>query len=165
MARLPPPSREGVCLGSPTLQTLQDPILLLPWVWSILTTAWWHPAGGGTLLGEWTRHAQPALTLRLARGGPGVEVCASACCLAGMADRGGRCATHDLRVVCFYIRAYQRAAGVDTAVQKLRSGRVGFGTGRQKRVLERGTNPQLSRRTCSPRYGVPSCRSKSAGVV
>jgi hypothetical protein len=29
-----------------------------------------------------------------------------------------------------------------------------FGTGRQKMVLERGTAPTLSRRTCSPRYGL-----------
>jgi hypothetical protein len=32
-----------------------------------------------------------------------------------------------------------------------------FGTGRQIMVLERGTNPKLSRRTCSPQYGLHSC--------
>ena len=34
---------------------------------------------------------------------------------------------------------------------------VGFGTRRQRMVVERGTNPKRSRRTCSPRYRVPSC--------
>jgi hypothetical protein len=29
-------------------------------------------------------------------------------------------------------------------------------TGRPKMALERGTNPKLARRTCSPRYGLPS---------
>jgi hypothetical protein len=32
-------------------------------------------------------------------------------------------------------------------------------------VLERWTNPKLSRRTCSPRYGLRSWRGKSAGVA
>jgi hypothetical protein len=41
--------------------------------------------------------------------------------------------------------------------QLLRIGRVGFGTGRQRRALERGTTPTRSRRTCSPRYGLHSC--------
>jgi hypothetical protein len=40
-----------------------------------------------------------------------------------------------------------------------------FGTGRQRMGLERWTNPKLSRRTCSPRYGLPSCRGISAGVA
>jgi hypothetical protein len=31
--------------------------------------------------------------------------------------------------------------------------------------LERGKNPKLSRRTCSPRYGLQSCRGKTAGVA
>jgi hypothetical protein len=35
-------------------------------------------------------------------------------------------------------------------------GRVGFGTGRQRMTLERGTTPMLSYRTCSPRYGLQS---------
>jgi hypothetical protein len=34
----------------------------------------------------------------------------------------------------------------------------GFGTGRQKMDLERWTNPKLSRRTCSSRCGLQSCR-------
>jgi hypothetical protein len=38
-------------------------------------------------------------------------------------------------------------------------------TGRQKMVLERWTTPKLSRRSWSPRYGVQSCRRKSAGVA
>jgi hypothetical protein len=37
--------------------------------------------------------------------------------------------------------------------------------GRQKMVLERWTTPKLSRRSWSPRYGVQSCRRKSAGVA
>jgi hypothetical protein len=41
----------------------------------------------------------------------------------------------------------------------------GFGTGRQKMVLERGTPPKLSRRTCSPRYGLQSWRRISASVA
>jgi hypothetical protein len=41
-----------------------------------------------------------------------------------------------------------------TAVRKSRIGRLGFGTGRQRMALERGTSPKLSRRTCSPRYGL-----------
>jgi hypothetical protein len=36
---------------------------------------------------------------------------------------------------------------------------------RQKTVLERWTHPKHSRRTCSPRHGLPSCRGKSAGVA
>jgi hypothetical protein len=49
-----------------------------------------------------------------------------------------------------------------TAMQKLR---IRFGTGRQRMVLERWTNPKPQRRTRSPRYGVPSCRGKPAGVA
>jgi hypothetical protein len=36
--------------------------------------------------------------------------------------------------------------------------------GRLKLALERWTNPKPSRRACSPRYGLPSCGEKSAGV-
>jgi hypothetical protein len=50
-------------------------------------------------------------------------------------------------------------------MQKLRIGRLRFGTARQTNVLERGTNPKLSRHTCSPRYGLQSCRGESAGVA
>ena len=42
---------------------------------------------------------------------------------------------------------------------------LGFGTGRQKGVLERWTNPKPRRRTCTSQYGVLSCRGKSAGVA
>jgi hypothetical protein len=42
---------------------------------------------------------------------------------------------------------------------------VTFGTERQRMVLERWTNPKLSRRTCSPESGLQSCRGKSAGVA
>jgi hypothetical protein len=37
--------------------------------------------------------------------------------------------------------------------------------GATEMVLERWTNPKPRRRTCSLRYGVPSCRGKSAGVA
>jgi hypothetical protein len=52
-----------------------------------------------------------------------------------------------------------------TAMKTLRIGRLGFDTGRQKRFLERWTNPTLSRRTRSFRYGVQSCRGESTGVA
>jgi hypothetical protein len=52
-----------------------------------------------------------------------------------------------------------------TAVNKLRIVTLGFGTARQRTVLERWTKPKPRRRTRSPRYGVPSCRGKSAGVA
>jgi hypothetical protein len=32
-------------------------------------------------------------------------------------------------------------------------------------ILERWTNPELSRRTCTCEYGLPSCRGKLAGVA
>jgi hypothetical protein len=51
------------------------------------------------------------------------------------------------------------------ARQKLRIGLLGFGSGRQKMVLERGKNPKLSRRTCTREYGLQSLRGKSAGVT
>jgi hypothetical protein len=51
------------------------------------------------------------------------------------------------------------------AMKKLRIVTLGVGTGRQKMVLERGANPTLSRRTCSPRYGLQSGRGESAGVA
>jgi hypothetical protein len=47
------------------------------------------------------------------------------------------------------------------AMNKLRIERFGFGTGRPKMVLERCTKPKRMRRTCRPRYGLPSCRGKS----
>ena len=42
---------------------------------------------------------------------------------------------------------------------------VTLGSARQKMGLERWTNPKPQRRTCSPQYGVPSCRGKPAGVA
>ena len=48
---------------------------------------------------------------------------------------------------------------------QLRIRRRGFGTGRQRMVLERGTNPKRSRRTCTCEYGLQSWRGKSAGVA
>ena len=52
-----------------------------------------------------------------------------------------------------------------TAVQNLRIVMLGFGTGRQKSVLEREMTPKVSRRTCTCEYGLQSCRGKSAGVA
>jgi hypothetical protein len=43
-----------------------------------------------------------------------------------------------------------------SAMKKLRIAAQGFGTGRQKRVLERWTNPKLSRRACTCEYGLQS---------
>jgi hypothetical protein len=52
-----------------------------------------------------------------------------------------------------------------TEMQKLRIVTIEFGTGRQKMVLERWTNPKLSRRTCTCEYGLQSCRGKSVGAA
>jgi hypothetical protein len=52
-----------------------------------------------------------------------------------------------------------------TSVQKLRIVTLRFGSGRQKMALERWTNPKLSRRACSPRYGVQHWRGKSADAA
>jgi hypothetical protein len=41
----------------------------------------------------------------------------------------------------------------------------GFGTGRQRMALERGTKPRLSRRACTCEYGLQSCRGESAGAA
>jgi hypothetical protein len=43
-------------------------------------------------------------------------------------------------------------------MQKLRIVTPRFGTGRQKLVLERWTNPKLPRRTCTCEHGLQSCR-------
>jgi hypothetical protein len=48
---------------------------------------------------------------------------------------------------------------------KVANRNVRFGTVGQKLLLERRTNPKLSRRTCACEYGVQSCREKSAGVA
>jgi hypothetical protein len=50
-------------------------------------------------------------------------------------------------------------------MQKLRIVTLRFRTGRQRMALERWTNPKPQRRACSPRYGVPLCGGKSAGVA
>jgi hypothetical protein len=50
-------------------------------------------------------------------------------------------------------------------MQKLRIVTLGFGTGRQRMALERWTHPKRPRRAWSPRYGLQSCRGKSAGVA
>jgi hypothetical protein len=52
-----------------------------------------------------------------------------------------------------------------TAMKRMRSGRVGFGTGRQRPVVERGTHHKRSRRACSPRYGLQSWRGESTVVA
>jgi hypothetical protein len=46
--------------------------------------------------------------------------------------------------------------------EKLRLVTLAFGTARQRMALGRWTNPKPQRRTRSPRYGLPSCRGKSA---
>jgi hypothetical protein len=53
----------------------------------------------------------------------------------------------------------------DAPMQMLRLVTPRFGAGRQKRVLVDGTNPKLSRRTCTSEYGLHSWRGKSAGVA
>jgi hypothetical protein len=40
-----------------------------------------------------------------------------------------------------------------------------LGTGRQRMLIQRRTNPKLSRRTCTCEYGLHSCRGNSAGVA
>ena len=52
-----------------------------------------------------------------------------------------------------------------TAINKLRIVTLRLAEGWQKVALERWTNLKPQRRTCSPRYGVPLCRRKSAGVA
>jgi hypothetical protein len=49
--------------------------------------------------------------------------------------------------------------------EKVANRNTRVGTGRQKLALERCTTPKLARRTSSPRYGLQSCRGKSAGVA
>jgi hypothetical protein len=58
---------------------------------------------------------------------------------------------------------YARAGYPHTAMQMLRIAtlKIGFGTGRQRMVHERETNPKLSRRTCTCGYGLQSCRGES----
>jgi hypothetical protein len=84
----------------------------------------------------------------------------------------GLCCELHVDVFAYEYSGYGTSTGVAsevrsqaTAMQKLRIVTLGFGTARQKRVLERRTNPTLSRRSCSPRYGLQSCRGKSAGVA
>jgi hypothetical protein len=48
---------------------------------------------------------------------------------------------------------------------KMRIVTLWFGMGRQKRVLERWTNPKVSRRTCTCEYVLQSHRGNSAGVA
>jgi hypothetical protein len=81
---------------------------------------------------------------------------------------------HIIRLFCKGLRGVSRISrsrvGLTglrrrTAIEKLRIVTSRVGTGRQKMVLERWTNPTLSRRTSSPRYGLQCGRGKSAGVV
>jgi type IV pilus biogenesis protein CpaD/CtpE len=53
----------------------------------------------------------------------------------------------------------QRSTGTNRNVGQ------GLARGRQKRLLERWTNPKLSRRTCTCEYGLQSWRGESAGVA
>jgi hypothetical protein len=54
---------------------------------------------------------------------------------------------------------------MQTAMKELRIVTLRFGTGRQKRALERWTNPKRPRRACTCEYGLQSCRGESAGVA
>jgi hypothetical protein len=54
----------------------------------------------------------------------------------------------------FVAASARRDTGWQTAMQKLRIVTLGWGTGRHKMALERGTKPKHSRRACSPRYGL-----------
>jgi hypothetical protein len=58
-----------------------------------------------------------------------------------------------------------RPAARRTVVRQLRIGRVLFRTEAMKSVLERVTNPKLSRRTCTCEYGLQCSEGKSAGVA
>jgi hypothetical protein len=64
---------------------------------------------------------------------------------------------HELMLKRGASKVHPRPLPTHTAMCKLRIGRLGFGTGRQKPALERGTTPTLSRRTCIPPYGLQSC--------
>jgi hypothetical protein len=81
----------------------------------------------------------------------------------GQAGEEGHAALH--RVLRSWGAHAAHALASLIAMKKLRIERFGFGTGRQKLVLERCTKPKRMRRTCRPRYGLPSCRGKSAGVA
>jgi hypothetical protein len=63
-----------------------------------------------------------------------------------------------LLYTCSQVRVLQRCESCE-------SQRFGFGTARQRVALERWTNPKPQRRARSLRYGVPSCRGKSARVA
>ena len=63
------------------------------------------------------------------------------------------------------VRAPHRPYTYQYNEEKLRIATLKFGTGAHKMVLERGTNPKRSRRTCTCEYGLQSCRGKSAGVA
>jgi hypothetical protein len=54
---------------------------------------------------------------------------------------------------------------VYSGASECESRRLGFGTARQEMVLERWTHPTRSRRACSTRYGLRSCRGESVGVA
>jgi hypothetical protein len=73
----------------------------------------------------------------------------------------GRAATYDMVRVPHTLGAYSKQG----RCKKLRIVTLGFGTGRQKMALERGTTPKRSRRACSRRYGLHSWGGESAGVA
>jgi hypothetical protein len=76
-------------------------------------------------------------------------------------SRGGRCGGKGVRVA----RGERRKRG--TALKKLRDRVLKglFVTGRHELVLERWTNPTLSRRSCRAQLRATMCRGKSAGVA
>jgi hypothetical protein len=68
----------------------------------------------------------------------------------------------------YYLQVRPRNPSECAALQrcnKLRIERLGFGAGRQETVLERETNPKISRRACTCEYGLLSCRGESAGIA
>jgi hypothetical protein len=78
---------------------------------------------------------------------------------------GSRYPAPPLRRVTSAAPALKLSPNDGFAMKKLRIVLLRFGTRRQKMALERWTTPKLSRRTCSPRYGLQSWRGKSAGVA
>jgi hypothetical protein len=117
--------------GSPTLQTLQDPILLLPWVCF---------RGGGfptQVYGLNEEHAQPGT---LSGGVPpatkrSLHVLANVVGGKGCSRQAGVATLLPRRVPGGWAHARSRLPR-RTAMKKLRIVRLGFGTARQKRVLE-----------------------------
>jgi hypothetical protein len=104
------------------------------------------------------------LTLTLTTSAPSARNCR-----AGTSSTSAACARGSSRAHrCVYrLCALCRWWAVGCVVQRcqLRIVTLRVGAGRQKVVLERWTNPKLSRRTCTCKYGLQWCRGRSAGVA